>query len=56
MAGRPRLPIGTFGDIAVLSLGGGRFRAVTRFLKATRFLIGLIEKQGVEINGAGRTV
>ncbi|WP_033197177.1 tyrosine-type recombinase/integrase [Agromyces italicus] len=31
MAGRPRLPIGTFGDIAVLSLGGGRFRAVTRF-------------------------
>ncbi len=31
MAGRPRLPIGTFGDIAVSSLGGGRFRAVTRF-------------------------
>lgn len=31
MAGRPRLPIGTFGEIRAVKISGGRFRASTRF-------------------------
>lgn len=31
MAGRPRLPIGTFGEIKTNQVGPGRFRAYTRF-------------------------
>ncbi|RXZ72509.1 tyrosine-type recombinase/integrase [Agromyces albus] len=31
MAGRPRLPIGTFGEIKANQVGQGRFRAYTRF-------------------------
>lgn len=31
MAGRPRLPIGTFGDITTHQVGPGKVRAVTRF-------------------------
>lgn len=31
MAGRPRLPIGTFGDVKTNQVGPGRFRAYTRF-------------------------
>ena len=31
MAGRPRLPIGTFGEIKTNEVGPGRFRARTRF-------------------------
>ncbi|WP_232819032.1 hypothetical protein [Homoserinimonas sp. OAct 916] len=31
MAGRPRLPIGTFGSIRTVAVGAGRFRAPTRF-------------------------
>jgi hypothetical protein len=31
MAGRPRLPISTFGSITATEISPGRFRAVTRF-------------------------
>ena len=31
MAGRPRLPIGTFGEIKTRQVAPGRFRAFTRF-------------------------
>lgn len=31
MAGRPRLPIGTFGEIRTTEVGPGRFRSMTRF-------------------------
>ena len=31
MAGRPRLPMGTFGEVTTSEVGPGRFRARTRF-------------------------